>query len=65
MAICARCGKDSPADTMIYSGWTRASYCKAFAACDRRAKKARNVVPLRPGDAIRSLTPEDFEKASA
>lgn len=40
---CARCGKQSTAERMVYSKWTRNRYCLDFDACTRRKKRAERV----------------------
>jgi len=36
---CARCGRHSVADTMVYSTWTGNRFCFDLRACERRAKR--------------------------
>lgn len=36
---CARCGKYSSAERMVYSTWTRYHYCIDIDACGRRARR--------------------------
>ena len=37
---CSRCGKAQRREALIFSGHSRSYYCRDFAGCDRRAKKA-------------------------
>lgn len=37
---CARCGRQMPADRMVFSSWTRNHYCTDVDACGRRAARA-------------------------
>lgn len=37
---CGRCGKQQPAERMVYSKWTRQRYCADLTACAKRARRS-------------------------
>lgn len=37
--VCARCGKKSPVERMVFSTFTRQRYCSDVDACGRRARR--------------------------